>query len=85
MGQSNDATSPLKKVKSFEQFEQAQNWDKPEPHLPPTQQKRTNAIKKPLGSDIFDIVSNTSKISQTSSLRVISNHFANQRNKQAQT
>lgn len=73
MGQS--SVSPrLQRNKSFERFEFAQNWAKPEPHLPPTQQKRSNAYQR-IGKDIFDLASN---ISRESKMNTTSNHFAGQ-------
>lgn len=73
MGQSSN--SPLKKNKSCERFEVGFNWEKPEPHLPPTQQKKSNANQR-LGKDTFDLASNVSRTSKI--LNNTSNHFAGQ-------
>ena len=76
MGQS--SISPLQRNRSFEQFSQSHNWDKPEPHLPPTQQRRVKLAKNSGIKDIFDLISNNSGTSQVKSMRQTKNHFSNQ-------
>lgn len=75
MGQPSNST--IKKNASCDKFEQAKNWAKPEPHLPPTQQNKSNAYNL-IGKDMFDLASNHSKTSKTSNP---GNHFFKEKNK----